>query len=348
MMSMCTPACPSTLRPGRIRFAGAGVLLVAGAAWAQPNLVANGSFEAPVVSTPFLRIFAPSSVITGWQITQGSVDLTSSLQWQQVHGNNSLDLDGDRIADPTVWSPGAGETGRFQVRLSSRNGAVRAVTFGQTGDDPTQSGDYDGDGIDDLGVYRGPFGSPVGPLQVRFLRSSNAALGVVGTGTGVNGDQFPISGFDYSGDGLADVVIQQADTTTPANARFRMFSGLSGVQFSTFVLGLASDVLIPGSHVGSAWADVTTSRNVLGNREWRTRDSQTAVEAPAVTFSTTADTRIGGDYDGDGLSDYAFWRASATPGASAFQVRTSSNIATIWTVNFGQQNDFPVANSRVH
>jgi len=94
MMSMCTPACPSTLRPGRIRFAGAGVLLVAGAAWAQPNLVANGSFEAPVVSTPFLRIFAPSSVITGWQITQGSVDLTSSLQWQQVHGNNSLDLDG--------------------------------------------------------------------------------------------------------------------------------------------------------------------------------------------------------------------------------------------------------------
>jgi hypothetical protein len=273
---------------------------------------------------------------------------TFSLGNPTTDSTDSLDLDGDRIADPTVWSPGAGETGRFQVRLSSRNGAVRAVTFGQTGDDPTQSGDYDGDGIDDLGVYRGPFGSPVGPLQVRFLRSSNGALGVVGTGTGVNGDQFPISGFDYSGDGLADVVIQQADTTTPANARFRMFSGLSGVQFSSFVLGLASDFLIPGSHVGSAWADVTTSRNVLGNREWRTRDSQTAVEAPAVTFSTTADTRIGGDYDGDGLSDYAFWRASATPGASAFQVRTSSNIATIWTVNFGQQNDFPVANSRVH
>ncbi len=262
---------------------------------------------------------------------------------------DSLDLDGDRIADPTVWSPGASETGRFQVRLSSRNGAVRSVTFGQTGDDSTQSGDYDGDGIDDLGVYRGPpTGSPAGPLQVRYLRSSNGALGVVGTGTGVNSDQFPISGFDYSGDGLADVVIQQADSTTPSNARFRMFNGLSGTQFSTFVLGLASDFLIPGNHVGSAWADVTTSRTVGGNREWRTRDSQTAVEAPVVTFSITGDVRIGGDYDGDGLSDHAFWRGSATANASAFQVRTSSNIATIWTVNFGQQNDFPVASSRVH
>jgi len=259
---------------------------------------------------------------------------------------DSLDLDGDRIADPTVWTPGVGETGRFQVRLSSRNGAVRVVAFGQTGDDPTQSGDYDGDGIDDLAVFRAP--SVAGPLQVRYRRSSDRTIGVVGTGNGVEGDQFAVSGFDYNGDGLADAVVQESDIVTPANARFRMFNGFNGVQFSTFVLGLTPDFIIPGSHVGSAWADVTVSRTVAGNREWRTRDSQTAVETPAVTFSITGDQRMGGDYDGDGLSDYAFFRGSATPGASAFQVRTSSNTATVWTVNFGQLNDFPVAASRVH
>lgn len=261
---------------------------------------------------------------------------------------DSFDLDGDRIADPAVWSPGAGETGRFQVRLSSRGGALRLVQFGQNGDNPTQSGDYDGDGIDDVAVYRAPpIASPDGPLEIRYRRSSNGALGVVSTGTGNDGEQFAISGFDYNGDGLADAVIQESDTVTPANGRFRMFNGLSGTPFATFVLGLASDFLVPGSHVGSAWADVTTSRTVGGNREWRTRDSQTMVEAPTVTFGITGDTRIGGDYDGDGLSDYAFWRPSAMAGASAFQIRTSSDTATVWTLNFGQQNDFPVAGSRV-
>lgn len=262
---------------------------------------------------------------------------------------DSLDLDGDRIADPTVWTPGPAGSGRFQARLSSRNGALREVVFGQTGDDPTQSGDYDGDGIDDVGVYRAPaFGSPAGPLQVLVRRSSNGALLTFGTGTGVNGDQFAIGGFDYTGDGFADAVVQERDTTTPTNARFRVFSGLTGVQASTFVFGLASDFLIPGSHAGSAWADVTTSRTNAGNREWRTRDSQTLAEAPLVTFSATGDTRVGGDYDGDGLSDHAFFRPTAAPGPIGFQIRPSTNTATTWSVTFGLANDFPVAASRVH
>lgn len=281
--------------------------------------------------------------------TAAATELTFNLGNPTSDFIDSFDLDGDRIADPAVWTPGPNESGRFQVRLSSRNGAVREVVFGQTGDDPTQSGDYDGDGIDDVAVHRGPaFGSPAGPLQLRYLRSSDGTVGVVGTGTGVSGDQFAISGFDYSGDGLADVVVQEADTTTPANGRFRMLNGLSGSQFSTFVLGLATDFLIPGNHVGSPWADVTVRRTVSGNRELRSRDSQTGVEAPVMVFGITGDISIGGDYDGDGISDHGIWRSSATPGASAFQIRTSSNTATVWSIPFGQTSDFPIASSRVH
>ena len=280
--------------------------------------------------------------------TAAATETTFSLGNPTTDFIDSLDLDGDRIADPAVWTPAPAGGGRFQVRLSSRNGAVREVVLGQTGDNPTQSGDYDGDGIDDLAVYRSPaFGSPAGPLQVIYLRSSNGAIGSVATGTGVAGDQFAISGFDYTGDGLADVVTQERDSTTPSNARFRYFNALTGAQSTTFLFGLSSDFLIPGSHVGSAWADVTTSRSNGTNREWRTRDSQSGVEAPVVIFSATGDSRISGDYDGDGLSDHAFFRPTATPGPIGFQVRPSANTATTWSVAFGQANDFPVAGSRV-
>jgi subtilisin-like proprotein convertase family protein len=263
---------------------------------------------------------------------------------------DTTDVDGDRIADPTVWTSGPAGTARFQVRLSStRLSVLRTVVFGQTGDDPTQSGDYDGDGLDDLGVFRAPpFGDPAGPLAVLVRRSSDGGLTTISTGTGNDGDQFPISGFDYSGDGLADVVIQETDTVTPANGRFRVFNGQTGAPTGTFVFGLNSDLMIPGNHTGTAQADFTVNRTVAGNRIWETRDSATALVQPAVTFGVTNDSRMGGDYDGDGLSDYANWRGSSTPGASQFLIRPSTNTALTWTLVAGQLNDFPIAASRVH
>ena len=68
---------------------------------------------------------------------------------------------------------------------------------------------------------------------------------------------------------------------------------------------------------------------------------------PQVTFSITGDSRICGDYDGDGLADHAGWRGSATPGASQFLVRPSTSTASTWTVVAGLNGDYPVANSRV-
>jgi hypothetical protein len=121
----------------------------------------------------------------------------------------------------------------------------------------------------------------------------------------------------------------------------------TGAAITTFVFAQTSDFLIPGNHTGSALHDFTTSRAVAGNREWRSRDSQTGTELPVVTYSITSDTRLGGDYDGDGRSDFAFWRASAAAGTSTFQVRPSSNTALNWTLNFGEQGDYPIANSRV-
>jgi hypothetical protein len=55
------------------------VLLVCGASKASPlTLLVNGDFETPVVVGLDDEFDAPSSAITGWSVTGGSVDINTS------------------------------------------------------------------------------------------------------------------------------------------------------------------------------------------------------------------------------------------------------------------------------
>lgn len=265
---------------------------------------------------------------------------------------DTLDIDGDRIADASVWNSA---TAAYTVRRSSRGlDAVIVIPHGQVGDDPTQSGDYDGDGRDDLAVFHAPSVSdPDGPMAVVIRSTANGSVRAITVGTGVQGDAFPTSGFDYSGDGIADVSVQQADTSVPADARFRYFDGRTGSMFADFLWGKSSDFIVPGNFVGNRQFDTTTRRTVSGQRQYASRDSQNGDAAPIQTFGITGDNSIGGDYDGDGLSDLAVWRPSATPNASKFIIRSSVDTAVVWEPVFGQAPtvntaDVPVAGSRVH
>jgi len=265
------------------------------------------------------------------------------------HGQNfdridAMDIDGDRIADPAVWNE---TTGEWRIRLSSRNGAVRTISHGQTGDDVLQAGDYDGDGIDDLAAFRSqPPGAPLGPLSLLVRSSRFGRVLTVQLGLGTFGDQFVIGGFDYSGDGLADVAMQRRIAGNSAG--FQIQDGRSGALLANFTFGLITDLVIPGNHVGSSETDITLGRTSSGNQLWETRDSATGTVSALVSFGVTNDVRISGDYDGDGLSDYASWRPSATPDQSRFRIRSSINPATVFEIPMGQSSDFPVAASRVH
>ncbi|MEO6589219.1 MAG: hypothetical protein ABIP06_07915, partial [Pyrinomonadaceae bacterium] len=66
----------------------------------------------------------------------------------------------------------------------------------------------------------------------------------------------------------------------------------------------------------------------------------------SIVFGTPTDVIVPGDYDGDGRTDLAVWRASATPGASAFYTLGSTSGANI--VPWGANGDYPVANYNVH
>jgi len=63
---------------------------------------------------------------------------------------------------------------------------------------------------------------------------------------------------------------------------------------------------------------------------------------------STTDITLSGDYDGDGVDDYAVWRPSATVGQSKFIVRRSLFPATPLEVFLGLNSDYPAANARSH
>ena len=251
------------------------------------------------------------------------------------------DYDGDGIADAVVWKPGA--TGQFTIRRSSRpTDAPVIVMLGQVGDDPLHAGDYDGDGRDDLAVYRG--GATAGQdshTYVRLLDGSTRDLI-----TGENG-AFASGGIDYSGDGKADMTIQA--NAGGGVASFRIYDGTTGVITSNFNFGTPTDVIVLGNHVGDALGDITVVRGSGGVVTWTTRDGQSGVGQPTVNFGASAtDFTLSGDFDGDGLDDYAVWRPSATPGMSKFIYRPSSNTVTTVEVPLGATGDYPIGNNRSH
>lgn len=249
------------------------------------------------------------------------------------------DWDGDGLADAALWRPGA--PSQFIIRPSSHPTLLRTQEFGQAGDEPNITDDFDGDGRTDFVLYS--FGASAS-LPSRTLIKLNASGVERDYVTGVNGN-FAASG-DYDGDRVADIAIQD---NVGGVGNFRLFNGLTGTQFATFTHGLPTDVIVDGNFSGSYFDDVTICRGVGGTIQWLIRDGATGVVQSTIAFGMSAtDFRLNGDYDGDGLDDVSIWRPSSTPGASKFSLRPSSAPATPIDVPMGLNGDFPIGNTRNH
>jgi hypothetical protein len=276
-----------------------------------------------------------------WYLNQ-SRDGGASFQW----GAPTLkdlpvpeDYDGDGKDDIAVWRSGAAGVASFYI-LNSNGNTARVEPFGQTSDDPSVVGDYNNDGKADLAVYRA--GANSGDPSTWFYRTTPGGP-VAFVPWGQNGD-FPAPG-DYDGDGRNDFVIQR--NNGGGQARFWMSQTTAG--FQTVVFGAPTDVIVPGDYDGDGKTDIATVRGFSGNIAWFVRPSSTGVIPgyPTAIFGSSAtDFPAQGDYDGDGKSDFAIWRPSATPGQSAFWVQSATGSVTIQP--FGQNGDYPVANFNTH
>ena len=139
------------------------------------------------------------------------------------------------------------------------------------------SGDYDGDGVSDIAIFR-----PVSGLW--------AIRGISRLYFGGEGDELIPA--DYDGDGTADVSI------------FRPASGLWAIRgVSRIYYGTFDDIPVPGDYGGSGTANIGIFRGASGL--WSIRSVTRAY------FGGRYDQPALGDYDGDGSLDTVIFRSSS-------------------------------------
>jgi len=162
-------------------------------------------------------------------------------------------------------------------RSSSGLWGVRGVTrvYFGGGDDIPIPGDYDGDWISDIGIFR----DDTGLWAIRGV--TRVYFGGLGDDPSPN---------DYDGDGIADIAIFRETTGLWA------LLGISRVYF-----GAGDDRPIPGDYSGSGTSSMAIFRPASGL--WAIRGYT------RIYYGAAGDWSLPGDYDGDGTDDQAVFRS---------------------------------------
>ncbi|HEX8565537.1 MAG TPA: FG-GAP-like repeat-containing protein [Pyrinomonadaceae bacterium] len=207
------------------------------------------------------------------------------------------DYDGDGRADIAVFRPtGAGDPNKayFYIQQSQSN-SFRAEQFGRQGDVPVP-GDWDGDGLADLAVYRN--GSQTGGQSYFFYRpSSQPGVDFRAITWGTTGDK-PVVG-DYDGDGKLDAAVFR-----PSVAYWYILRS-SDNQFVQQQFGVSTDIPTPADFDGDGVTNFAVYRPSTGT--WYT-STDPATNYGEVRWGISTDIPVAADYDGDGRADIAVFR----------------------------------------
>lgn len=283
-----------------------------------------------------------------------------------------VDFNGDGQTDYVIVRAAGGAGSQLTWFTQFNDGSPYSLRAWGVSGDQILAGDYDGDGLDDITVYR-PSNSTFYILHAATQTMRIDQFGQAGDDARIVGDydgdgrddvavyragspstwhyktsanalfntvafgqtgDVPAPG-DYDADGRADFVVQRADG---ANGRF--FKRLATGAESNEVFGLATDDVIPGDYDGDGRTDVAVTRTTGGFYVWDFEPSATAGSTVVSdTWGIPGDVIVQGDYTGDGKTDYAIWR----PGTQGvFYVMTVIERA-IFTKEWGQTGDVPAA-----
>ena len=213
------------------------------------------------------------------------------------------------------------------------------VPFGRPGDQPFV-GDFDGDGTADWAVAR-EGGPGVDTEWFVWTRPPEGPfLGPFRWGNGSFDDT--IAPADYDGDGITDIAVARPDsggsldwhiapsTGDPARLpqKHRSFNIVR-------VFGRAGNILVPGDYSGSGAAHVAVIElRPDGVLRWHVKGRGVSDADFIVDFGEAAtDVPVPADYDGDGRTDIAVWRAPDGENGTFF-IRNSSD-GSVRTLVYG-------------
>jgi subtilisin-like proprotein convertase family protein len=298
------------------------------------NTTFGGLTPAQANGTWTLSIRDAASADTG---TVTAASLTVNPTGVVVPSDAPVDFDGDGKSDyVVVRNVGGGSGGqvRWFYNRSSTNTPV-ALDWGIS-TDFFVSQDFDGDGKDDVAVYR-PTAAPNSYFYI--LNSSNGTVRI--ENLGATGDD-PTVVDDYDGDGKADVAVYRggASAGMPSFWYYRGTLNNPGGNITYLQWGQNGDFPMPGDRDGDGKADATVQRNNgAGQGVFWTRLA-TGATMPLVTFGTSSDLILPGDYDGDGKTDIAVARGQSGQ-IVWYWLRSSDNVSVnnvVWGLS---ASDFP-------
>jgi hypothetical protein len=245
-----------------------------------------------------------------------------------------VDFNGDGKTDyVVVRNVGGGPNGqvRWFYNINGTGAATVAIDWGLTGDFFVPE-DYDGDGKDDIAVWRA--GTP-GVAAFYILNSATNTARVEAFGQ--SGDDPTVVG-DYAGDNSADLAVYRPGAN-PGDQSFWFYRSTPGGAVTTIPWGLNGDFEAPGDYDGDGKNDIVIQRN-NGNGQgafWRRNSNGSAT---VTIFGLSSDVIVPGDYDGDGKTDIA--TARGIGGSIQWHYLSSLNGSIVYTT-FGSSSGVYIA-----
>lgn len=197
----------------------------------------------------------------------------------------------------------------------------RNKTWGISGDIPL-SGDVDGDGKNDLVIWRPSTGQ-------WFAQSTSGTTIFRELDWGHEGDHPLIS--DVNGDGKDDLIIWR-----PSNGHWFAMDALGKIIVRDFPWGHQGDIPFVGDVNGDGKADFIVWRPSTG--EWFAHNLIGGVIARNIHWGRTGDIPLVGDINGNGTVDFVVWR----PALGSWFAREADGEIIVRNLVWGIQDDIPL------